>query len=546
MTYDKDHPYYTKCHNCGGPCKIPFQPQPGQKIYCKDCYDKLKEPKSVSVIVKMPAQKPIKEPKRFSLKTIVLIATILFALLSSVGAFCVYSAYQEYQPLIGYYHENVTAMNNKYDSINIQYTSTQSPDVLSQQWITGYDNELIVYTSIHDKISNIASSLKNCPIPFIVDTNEISVNDQKYSDNLKKLVDYEYLPLIGYYKENASAMRNAYSNSQKDSPNVLSDQWVSNYDGEITTFAGIHDKVSNLGSLIKNCPYVFTFYKDTDTEINADDQWYKDNLKKMVDYEYQPLINNYHEYDTNLEADYTTIDQKYLHVQRSSPDFLSDQWISNFNNEINNFVGMHGKVSHIANLLKSCPYISNYYTLSELADSEQTYNNDLKMLNDYNNAPYHTVEVWEDDNTYVVFPNNQKIDINVYRFAKDPTYDQLMNFLSSDGTIRNTYVSGQYVCANFAVDLYEHAESRLIRAHLVTITFTNGDGHMIDMFHTSDRGDIYIDDTGNTADDKARGAPNIPSTVNPVVGQAYIPKYIFSTNWYHTSIGTVKAIQQLS
>jgi hypothetical protein len=266
----------------------------------------------------------------------------------------------------------------------------------------------------------------------------------------------------------------------------------------------------------------------------------------MVDYEYQPLMDNYHGYVSDMDAAYTGTDQKYMHIQRSSPDFLSDQWISNFNNEINRYIGIHDKVSHMEYLMRSCPFLSNYYTLSEFSDDEQKYNIELKNMNDYNNAPYHTVEVWEDANTYEVFANNQKITINEYRNAKDPTYNQLISFLSSDGTIHNTYVPGQYVCSNFAVDLHQHAESNLIRAHLVGITFRDGSGHMINMFHTVDRGNIYIDDTGNTAAEKARGSPDIPSTVNPVVGQAYVPQFIFATNWYHTSMGIVNSIQQYS
>jgi hypothetical protein len=341
-------------------------------------------------------------------------------------------------------------------------------------------------------------------------------------------------------------MDNTYFNSQLGSPNVLSDQWVSNYNGEINTFAEIHDRMTRISSLIKDCPRVFTFYNDTQNELNINDQRYNDCLKKMVDFEYHPLINNYHGDVTDMDAAYTSTDQKYLHIQRSSPDFLTDQWINNFNNEIKNYADIHNTVSHMAYLLKSCPYISNYYTLSELIGDEQKYNDDLKKLNDYNNAPYHTVEVWEAANTYVVFPNNQKVTINEYRNAKDPTYNQLINFLSSDRTIYNTYVPGQYVCTNFAVDLHQHAESSLIRAHLVEIQFTDNNNHMIVMFHTTDRGNIYIDDTGDTAEEKANGSPPIPSSVNPVIGSSYIPSYLFPTRWYHTSAGTVKDIHQLS
>lgn len=80
--------------------------------------------------------------------------------------------------------------------------------------------------------------------------------------------------------------------------------------------------------------------------------------------------------------------------------------------------------------------------------------------------------------------------------AENPTWEELLDFLKEDKTDENPYVSGKYECGNFAQDLHNNAEGKGIRAALVAVHFHNAPSHALNAFKTTDRGLVYIDDTG--------------------------------------------------
>jgi hypothetical protein len=133
------------------------------------------------------------------------------------------------------------------------------------------------------------------------------------------------------------------------------------------------------------------------------------------------------------------------------------------------------------------------------------------------------------DNNLIVLINNTE--------AKDPMYDQLMEFLRSDGTDSFPYnsllpsgffviISGdpwnkvvidyykryaesrnpnqsprdkrtaRLVCADFAELLHNNAELSGIRAFYVSVLFEDGSRHALNAFKTIDKGLIFIDSTG--------------------------------------------------
>jgi hypothetical protein len=147
------------------------------------------------------------------------------------------------------------------------------------------------------------------------------------------------------------------------------------------------------------------------------------------------------------------------------------------------------------------------------------------------------------------YPNMTRCYVTEYRNATDPSYSELINFLRVDNTEKGLYVPGQHVCINFAVELHDNAERNQIKAHIFSIDFTYGESHACNGFNTTDRGWIYIDDTGYTAQQKATGAPSVDDLVNPIVGSPYIPKPLFPLpgNWIASqeSMGTVSHIEQL-
>jgi len=86
--------------------------------------------------------------------------------------------------------------------------------------------------------------------------------------------------------------------------------------------------------------------------------------------------------------------------------------------------------------------------------------------------------------------------------ATDPSWDQLKAFLVEDKTDERDYVLGDFVCGSFAQDVHNNAEKAGIRAAWVAIDLANKPiGHAINTFNTTDRGIVFTDSTGDTAED---------------------------------------------
>ena len=74
----------------------------------------------------------------------------------------------------------------------------------------------------------------------------------------------------------------------------------------------------------------------------------------------------------------------------------------------------------------------------------------------------------------------------------NPTYRELREFLASDETDSNPFISGEYVCFDFATELNNNAEANGIRAAYVRIRFKEW-GHAVVAFETVDRGLVFIE-----------------------------------------------------
>ena len=84
--------------------------------------------------------------------------------------------------------------------------------------------------------------------------------------------------------------------------------------------------------------------------------------------------------------------------------------------------------------------------------------------------------------------------------ATDPTWQQLESFLTADKTDEKEYVTGLFMCGAFAEELYNNAEAAGIRAAWVSLYFEGESvGHALNAFYTTDRGLVYIDCSGKTA-----------------------------------------------
>ncbi len=123
------------------------------------------------------------------------------------------------------------------------------------------------------------------------------------------------------------------------------------------------------------------------------------------------------------------------------------------------------------------------------------------------------------DDHYIVLRNNPQ--------AHNPTWEELKAFLKADQTDKHPYIQGKYTCGDFAETLHNNAEIAGIRAGLVAIQLKQPgtDGvivnHSLNMFETTDRGIVYIDDTSSSQGYYA------DKIVDLQLGKDYIAESIF-------------------
>ena len=150
--------------------------------------------------------------------------------------------------------------------------------------------------------------------------------------------------------------------------------------------------------------------------------------------------------------------------------------------------------------------------------------------------------------------------------ATDPTWDQVVAFLKADKTDEAEYVTGDFMCGSFAQEVHNSAEKAGIRAAWVGIDLAGKPiGHAVNAFNTTDRGLVYTDSTGQTAqaydisllkpeaveggsDDSAAGGDRvayveqgkelgfISLSVNPSPDYAYYENYSLKSHDYEAKV----------
>jgi hypothetical protein len=173
---------------------------------------------------------------------------------------------------------------------------------------------------------------------------------------------------------------------------------------------------------------------------------------------------------------------------------------------------------------------------------------------------------YDDTGKFIVLINNKN--------AVDPTYAQLVSFLNSDKTDEYPYLDTNNppdtyygtakshvdltriqniidgtaqpdnpdVCSDFAERLHNDAEIDGIRCAYVSVDLSTG-LHALDAFQTTDKGLIYVDDTGAVP---GNGVSRCVKTVSIAVGQNYQPVSLFPTPGYSSTwdvVGIVISFQ---
>ena len=90
---------------------------------------------------------------------------------------------------------------------------------------------------------------------------------------------------------------------------------------------------------------------------------------------------------------------------------------------------------------------------------------------------------------------------------KNPTFQELKDFILKDPTSRNTFVPNKYECRNFAIDVKNNADTAGLRCAFVLLCYNNGQ-HSVVAFNTTDRGMVYIE-------------PQTDAAISPVIGGTY-------------------------
>ncbi|MCX8155290.1 MAG: hypothetical protein N3J91_02355 [Verrucomicrobiae bacterium] len=90
----------------------------------------------------------------------------------------------------------------------------------------------------------------------------------------------------------------------------------------------------------------------------------------------------------------------------------------------------------------------------------------------------------------------QPVQLRNHPAATNVSLRQLVLFLRTNPVNFATFQPGKFVCTEFAQALHNAAESAGLRAGLVMVDFSRGEGHVLNAFETTDKGVVYVDCTG--------------------------------------------------
>ena len=108
---------------------------------------------------------------------------------------------------------------------------------------------------------------------------------------------------------------------------------------------------------------------------------------------------------------------------------------------------------------------------------------------------------WSLDTTSDVGSNSQVIEL------KNPTFQELRDFILRDPTSRNKFVLNQYECRHSATEVNNNAEAEGLRCAFVLLCFDRWQ-HAVVAFDTTDGGLVYIE-------------PQSDARIHPEVGGKY-------------------------
>ena len=132
----------------------------------------------------------------------------------------------------------------------------------------------------------------------------------------------------------------------------------------------------------------------------------------------------------------------------------------------------------------------------------------------------------------------------------NPSWEELKAFLLKDDTDKMEYVFPTTVCEDFAKKLQKNAKEAGLRCAFVSVQLdgypdwynlgiSSYTGHACNAFETTDRGLVYIDCTSSAS---GSGPLHGDCIVDVQVGNNYLPKFIFPTEWRAMNMGKIVGI----
>ncbi len=133
----------------------------------------------------------------------------------------------------------------------------------------------------------------------------------------------------------------------------------------------------------------------------------------------------------------------------------------------------------------------------------------------YDNDTVHATvrtEVTESSATDIFLSSDSEGSSSQTIVLKNPTFQDLKDFILRDPTNRNEFVLNQYECRHFATEVNNNAEANGLRVAFVLLGYDRGQ-HAVIAFDTTDRGLVYIE-------------PQTDARIHPEVGGKYQGKEI--------------------
>jgi hypothetical protein len=118
-------------------------------------------------------------------------------------------------------------------------------------------------------------------------------------------------------------------------------------------------------------------------------------------------------------------------------------------------------------------------------------------------------------------------DTSNHYSLRNPSFQEMLEFIAKDNTNEHVYAEGEYVCVDFSHAVNNNAEAQGFRCAVVDIFYPEGKGHTIVAFETTDKGIQFVE-------------PQFDHLVSVEVGKSYA-----QTNKYKTPPGDDTIVRYL-